>query len=79
MFSSASAERTKMEEYRFSTKTKSSSVNCIFEGSMVEVMDSRPSPTKTSSGSLASVSRTHVLTVAASPAMASATREMESE
>ena len=46
---------------------------------MMEVMDSRPSPTNTSSVSLASVSMTQVLTVAASPAMASATRVMLGE
>ena len=42
-------------------------------------MDSRPSPAKTSSVSLALVSMIQVLTVAASPLMASATRVMSLE
>ena len=80
MLRSASAERGKIEEYRLSTKTKSSSVvNCIFEGTMIAVMDSRPSPTKTRSGSFAWVSKTQVLSVAASPAMVSGTSVMESK
>ena len=51
----------------------------IFAGSKIDVIERRPSPTNTSSSSSAFVSCTHVLTVAASPATASATRVMFSE